>query len=220
MATRFITVSIEIMHDKNLSPNQKFILAEIQQLSQLDKGCIATNNHFSELIGISKAGVSNAINDLSKKGYIVIDNSNTKRNYGRVITIHSDVPPLHSDVQGIHSDVETKENKTTNKTVNTYSDSFLKLWSIYSEGNKYKANQSYTKFKKTFKTNLEESKNKLKKVLDVELRKESYQKHLTTILNGMIKDIDGYMEEYAEKEIKLKDNQFVKDGVTYSSVTM
>jgi len=118
MATKFITVPIEIMHDKKLSPNQKFILAEISQLTSLEKGCIASNNHFSELIGISKAGVSNAITDLVKKNYIEIDNSNTKRNYGRVITIHSDVPPLHSDVQGVHSDVESKENKTINKTSN------------------------------------------------------------------------------------------------------
>ena len=53
MATKFITVSIEIMHDNNLTPNQKFILAEIQQLSSLEKGCIASNRHFSELIGIT-----------------------------------------------------------------------------------------------------------------------------------------------------------------------
>ena len=41
MATKFITVSIEIMHDKNLTPNQKFILAEIEQLTQLDRSCFA-----------------------------------------------------------------------------------------------------------------------------------------------------------------------------------
>ena len=64
MATKFITISIEIMHDKNLSPNQKFILAEIEQLSSLKAGCYATNRHFSELTGISKSGVSKAINDL------------------------------------------------------------------------------------------------------------------------------------------------------------
>ena len=113
MSTKFITVSIDIMHDKNLTPNQKFILAEIEQLSSLDKGCIASNKHFSELIGIKVQGVSNAINDLAKKGYIHIDNSNTVRNYGRLITIHSNVPPIHSNV-------ESKENKTKNKTVNKH----------------------------------------------------------------------------------------------------
>ena len=114
MASKFITVSIEIMHDKNLSPNQKFILAEIEQLSSLDKGCFASNKHFSELIGISKQGVSNAIMKLSKDGYISIDNSQTNRNVGRIITIndpiHSDVHPIHSDVHPIHSDVYSKDN--------------------------------------------------------------------------------------------------------------
>jgi len=116
MATKFITVSIEIMHDKNLTPNQKFILAEIEQLSELEKGCIASNKHFSELVGIKVQGVSNAINDLEKKGYINIDNSKTVRNYGRVITIHDNVSTIHSNVHTIHSNVESKENKTINKT--------------------------------------------------------------------------------------------------------
>ena len=115
MATKFITVSIKIMHDKKLSQSQKFILAEVDQLSQLDNGCFATNRHFSELIGISKQAVSNAISALEKNKYISIDNSNTKRNNGRIITIHSDVPPIHSDVQ-------SKDNKTINKTINTIVD--------------------------------------------------------------------------------------------------
>lgn len=125
MATQFIMVSIEIMHDKNLTPNQKFILAEIHQLSMLDKGCIATNKHFSDLIGIKVQGVSNAINDLQKKGYINIDNSNTVRNNGRVITIHENVSPIHSDVSPIHSDVESKENRTKNITTNKTKEAIL-----------------------------------------------------------------------------------------------
>jgi Mn-dependent DtxR family transcriptional regulator len=128
MATQFIMVSIEIMHDKNLSPNQKFIFAEIHQLSMLDKGCIATNRHFSELIGISVQGVSNAISDLQKKGYISIDNSKTVRNNGREITIHSDVSTIHSDVSPLHSDVESKENRTINKTTNRQEAVLLPEW--------------------------------------------------------------------------------------------
>ncbi len=73
MATKFITVSIEIMHDKNLNQSQKFILAEIEQLSQLDKGCFASNGHFSDLIGITKENVSRNINELEKMGYIAIE---------------------------------------------------------------------------------------------------------------------------------------------------
>lgn len=118
MATKFITVTIEIMHDKKLSPNQKFILAEIGQLTQLDKGCIASNRHFSELIGITMSGVSRALSDLVEKRYICIDNTNTKRNYGRIITIDSAQGGLDSGNSSIDSAQETKENITSNKTVN------------------------------------------------------------------------------------------------------
>ncbi len=105
MATKFITVSIEIMHDKKLSPNQKFILAEIEQLNSLDKGCIGSNKHFAELTGITPQGVSKAIHDLENKGYIKIDNAQTKRNFGRIITINS-------GKSAINSGLESKGNKT------------------------------------------------------------------------------------------------------------
>ena len=99
MATRFITVPIEIMHDKKLSPNQKFILSEIMQLSELDKGCFASNKHFAELIGITTMGVSKALHDLEEKGYIKIDNSQTKRNFGRTIAINSGKSPINSGLE-------------------------------------------------------------------------------------------------------------------------
>ncbi len=70
MAMKFITISIDIMHDKNLSQSEKFILAEIEQLSSLERGCVASNNHFSELIGLAKESVSRAISKLVEKGYI------------------------------------------------------------------------------------------------------------------------------------------------------
>ena len=111
MATQFITICINIMHDKKLSPNQKFILAEIHQLSSLKKGCIASNLHFAELTGITKQGVSKAINQLAEMDYIFIDNAQTKRNFGRVITINSGKSAINSGLQ-------SKENITTNKTVN------------------------------------------------------------------------------------------------------
>lgn len=120
MATKFITVSIEIMHDKKLSPNQKFILAEIEQLSSLEKGCIATNKHFSELIGITTQGVSKAINQLSSDGYISIDNSQTKRNFGRKITINSGVFTINSGKSAINSGLESKENITKNITIDEF----------------------------------------------------------------------------------------------------
>ena len=156
MATRFITVSIEIMHDKNLTPNQKFILAEIEQLSQLDRGCTASNKHFSELIGISIAGVSNALQDLEKKGYINIDNSDTKRNFGRKITIHSGVE------SSIHSGVESKGNKTTSLSNELDYDKFSNLWNEFAtKSNKTKIAKLTDSRKKKIALRLKEYKNLL-----------------------------------------------------------
>lgn len=125
MATKFITVSIEIMHDTNLNQSQKFIYAEIEQLSSLAKGCIASNQHFSELIGITKENVSRNINDLQKKGYINVEIVNGTRNHTRIITITDLVsltkvvrPPYQSSKTPLLKQQETKENKTINKTIN------------------------------------------------------------------------------------------------------
>ncbi len=125
MATKFITVSIEIMHDKNLTANQKFIYAEIEQLSQLDNGCIASNKHFSELTGIARESVSRCLNDLEKKGYITTTIVNGSRNHVRNITINKMLNPPKQNVKPpLTKHQETKENKTINKTINTY-DLFL-----------------------------------------------------------------------------------------------
>lgn len=120
MASKFITVSTEIMHDKNLTPNQKFILAEIEQLSQLDRGCIASNQHFSDLIGIARESASRSINDLEKKGYINIEIVPGTRNHVRSISLNNLLNPPKQNVKPpLTKCLETKENKQVNKTINT-----------------------------------------------------------------------------------------------------
>ena len=153
MSQRFITVSIEIMHDKKLTPNQKFILAEIEHLSSLYKGCIATNKHFSDLIGITVQGVSRALQQLEINGYIKIDNSSTKRNFGRVITIN------HSLYTTINHSLESKENKQYNAPKETF-EAFENLWKDYTltflkrknrqGGSKKKAKDGYISLSKKY----------------------------------------------------------------------
>lgn len=119
MATKFITISTEIMHDKNLSANQKFILAEIEQLTQLDKGCVASNQHFSELIGIAKESVSRCISDLESKGYITCEIEQGTRNHVRSISLNKMLRPPKQNVKTpLTKHQESKENKTINKTIN------------------------------------------------------------------------------------------------------
>lgn len=119
MATKFITVSVEIMRDPNLNQSQKFILAEIEQLTTLEKGCFATNLHFANLIGISKENVSKNINSLMEKGYIFIEIVNGSRNHTRIITLTSLTrPPYQIDKTPLSNRQETKDNIQSNKTNN------------------------------------------------------------------------------------------------------
>jgi DNA-binding MarR family transcriptional regulator len=139
MATKFITVSIEIMHNKDLNQSQKFMLAEIEQLSSLEKGCIATNEHFAKLIGITKENVSRNLNNLRDKGYIKIEIKNGSRNHVRIITLIKiaslttlATPPYQSSKPPLLKQQETIENKTINKTTNIHIYShFDKLWLMY-----------------------------------------------------------------------------------------
>lgn len=87
METKFITVSIEIMHDKELNQSQKFLLSEINRLVSLEKVCIAGNRYFSELIGITKSNVSRNLSDLENKGYIKTEVVVGTRNHKRIITL-------------------------------------------------------------------------------------------------------------------------------------
>ncbi len=123
MATKFITVSIEIMHDKNLNQSQKFLLAEIEQLSQLDNGCYASNKHFSDLIGITKENVSRNINELQRMGYIEVEIKAGSRNYTRIITLTKTVrPPYQNSKTPLLKQQETKENIQSKKQDIVFSD--------------------------------------------------------------------------------------------------
>ncbi len=110
--------------DSDISWIKKALLCEISQLEILEKGCIASNNHFSNKFNITNQGVSKALNELSKDGYIIIDNAQTKRNFGRKITINFSKSPINFSKSGIHESGESKEKKTINKTINIF-DAFL-----------------------------------------------------------------------------------------------
>ena len=119
MATRFITVSIEIMHDKNLNANQKFLLAEIEQLTDLEKGCFASNQHFAELVGITKENVSKNLSGLEKMGYIKTEiKKGTRNNVRQISLIDSTRPPYQIDKTPLSNRQESKENIQTNIQTN------------------------------------------------------------------------------------------------------
>lgn len=129
MTTRGIWLPIEVINDKNTTFQEKLILMEINQLSMLDDGCIASNSHFSELFNIKKEAVSRSINSLEEKGYISINIVDGSRNHKRIVTINKLLFGYEQNVIGVLTNcLETKGNKTINKTINKTSEIILPDW--------------------------------------------------------------------------------------------
>ena len=88
MSTKYITLSTDLIKDKNLSINQKFILAEIMQLTIIRVGCMASNAHFAHLIGITIEEVLEAIENLIADDYISCTHTlGTTDEYERVLRV-------------------------------------------------------------------------------------------------------------------------------------
>lgn len=122
MKHKGIWMPIEVLQNKELTMQEKFVLMEITQLTQLDLGCIANNSHFADLLQVSNKSISNTISHLVGKGYIKTEIEPGTRNHKRTITtIHPTMVyyPQKMDTLSM-KDGETKDNKTINKTNNKY----------------------------------------------------------------------------------------------------
>jgi len=217
MATRFITVSIDIMHNSELNQSQKFILAEIEQLSSLEKGCIASNEHFSTLIGITRENVSKNINDLKKKGYISVFIENGTRNHKRIISLIKTVrltetvnPPCQNDKPPLSKQQETKENTTNNKTSNNIEDHFNLVWKLYPL-KKGKGKISLSKKKVMSNFTVDQWKIIIKRY-DSSVLDKTFLMHGSSFFNGGYLDYtdENYQEQKftAEKKINVKTGDF------------
>jgi DNA-binding MarR family transcriptional regulator len=119
VSDRFITLTWEFIRDKDTTPQEKFILAEIEALSSLKKGCIGHNEHFADLLGVKKESVSRSINSLKEKGYIDVEIVKGSRNHDRRITLNKLLfRGKQNVIEGLTNCLETKGNKTINKTIN------------------------------------------------------------------------------------------------------
>ena len=121
--TKGFWVSLELLHDKNTTMQEKLLLVEISQLSMLDKGCIASNNHFAELLQVKKESISRSISSLENKGYITTKIKDGSRNHERVITINKMLfsinnllfDPKQNVISPLTKCLETKDNISINK---------------------------------------------------------------------------------------------------------
>jgi uncharacterized phage protein (TIGR02220 family) len=123
---RGIFIQWSVFRNKETTLSEKVLFLEINNLSMLDKGCIASNSHFADTLGVKKEAISRLISSLEKKGYITTKIVDGTRNHSRIITINkmlsTDNKMLFRGKQNVNTPLtnclETKENKTINKTIN------------------------------------------------------------------------------------------------------
>lgn len=73
MSERYLNVPYNILLNPNLKSDEKLILAEIISLVKRPKGCIASDNHFAEIINKSRQTANGISNKLEKMGFITIN---------------------------------------------------------------------------------------------------------------------------------------------------
>ena len=193
---------IELLKDKSTTMQEKLILVEINQLSMLDKGCIASNNHFAELFGIKKESVSRSISSLENKGYITTKIKDGSRNHERTITINKMLFEYKQNViSPLTNCLETKENKTINKTNNKY-DIFL---DYLKSKCKYKSKVTKTKDGKVLFNQIED---KRQLIIDY-IRHQEGKKEFAVRISKFMED---YNTVYKDKTNSNDDDW--SDGVT------
>lgn len=143
--TKGFWLSIELLHDKNTTMQEKLLLIEINQLSMLDKGCIASNNHFAETFKVKKESISRSLSSLEQKGYITTEIKAGSRNHDRTITINK---MLLQDEKAITNCLESKENKTSSSSNQLDYDDFFNLWNEFADKHKKSKLASLTNTRK------------------------------------------------------------------------
>lgn len=130
-----VWIDLTILQIDDLSWTNKIILAEIIYL-ELDKeyGVQIQNLYFEKKFGFNKANVSRSLTELSKKGYIEIDNTDTNRNYGRIIRVSFDYVPMKAIAK--KKEIKQKISHYT-KLIES---AFSVLWSEHSEYRKQYGN--------------------------------------------------------------------------------
>ena len=115
MSDKFITLSWEFIKDDRTTMQEKLILCEIQNLTMLEYGCVANNEHFASLMGIQKEAVSRLINSLVKKGFISSKIKNGTRNFSRCLTLNNLLfDPKQNVISPLTKCLETKGNISIN----------------------------------------------------------------------------------------------------------
>lgn len=81
----YAIIPADVRYDPDLKPNAKLLYGELTSLCNQKGYCWATNEHFSELYGLSVGTVSRLISQLEAKGYIRCEMAATEKGSERRI---------------------------------------------------------------------------------------------------------------------------------------
>lgn len=79
-----IVISKEILNDRELTINEKFIYS---YLASFQKYCFESNERIANKLGVSESSVRHTIPALTKKGYIVVEKVNNSNNKRRIYDV-------------------------------------------------------------------------------------------------------------------------------------
>ena len=108
----WVLVPENVLKDPDLTFREKIMFSKILALDNGEEHCYANNHYFSELMSVGKTTVSRIINSLKFKGYIEIENSQSKH---RRIKICSNQPSTNGQSNFEHMYKHNNNNKNNNK---------------------------------------------------------------------------------------------------------
>lgn len=110
-----IFIKIEIMINENLDWCNKALMQEIMNLNNLKDGCYASDQHFADLLHISRQATNKRINQLSNLGYISLKKK-IKEKYCVERIIKPNLKKINEEYQLIIS--KNNNNEWNNDDVN------------------------------------------------------------------------------------------------------
>lgn len=85
MNKKGVWISLDILKCNDISLSNKILLAEIYNLTKLEKGCTQTDKGFAEILHVSNDVINRGIRTLAEKGYITKSLNQTSNGSKRTI---------------------------------------------------------------------------------------------------------------------------------------
>lgn len=194
----FITITADVLYDKDLSPIDKLLYAEISSLANKKGYCFASNSHFGKMFDRNNTTISTILSKLCKKNYIAIEIDQEAGNKRKIFL----------------SQALKNQNSSSNKSQEGYSE---KSKDPYFEKSQHSnTSSSYTSFSNSDrghdeKTNFKKQTDNLKSFQEIERFfqnkcNDSIDENLEMINNDFSKDEITLLAEFAINRIKGKNN--------------